>query len=86
MSAKGRAKCPKKQLPSLLGQVLLRGFGERSEPGKPKVFRVSARESRMAKPRVADKWSPGSLKCSLTSTDRKKTDGIKKIQSIDKTV
>lgn len=48
MSAKGRAKCPKKQLPSLLGQALLRGFGERSEPGKPKVFRVSARESRMA--------------------------------------
>ena len=43
MSAKGRAKRPKKQLPNLFEQMLLWTFGERSEPEKQKVFRVSAR-------------------------------------------
>lgn len=43
MSAKGRVKCPEKQLPCLHRQMLIRGFDERSEPAKPEALRVSAR-------------------------------------------
>ena len=46
MSAKGRVKWPDKHMPSLLEQMLIRTFGERSEPEKTLVFRVSARKLR----------------------------------------
>lgn len=39
MFAKGRVKRTGKQMPSLLEQMLSRTFDERSETGKPKVFR-----------------------------------------------
>ncbi len=52
MFAKGRVERPQRHLPSLLGQMPLRPFDERSEPGKTKFFRVSAlgvrRESRQS--------------------------------------
>lgn len=50
MSAKGRAKWTYGQMPSLLGQMSIGPFGERSEPGNPKGFRVSARN--LQKPSV----------------------------------
>lgn len=37
--AKGRVKWSENRLPSLLEQPTLRPFDERSDPGKPKVFR-----------------------------------------------
>jgi hypothetical protein len=40
---KGQSQWTHKHLPSFLEQMLMRPFDERSEPGKPKVFRVSAR-------------------------------------------
>ncbi len=49
MSAKGRVKWPYRHLPSLLEQMPMRPFDERSEPVKPKVLRVSARTYRKPK-------------------------------------
>ena len=46
MSAKGRIKCPNGQLPSVLKQMYVWTFDERSEPEKLQVFRVSARNLR----------------------------------------
>ncbi|MCM1214396.1 MAG: hypothetical protein NC548_07730 [Lachnospiraceae bacterium] len=43
MSAKGRVKYPKKQMPCLHEQMLIRESDERSEPEKSLIFRVSAR-------------------------------------------
>ena len=43
ISAKGRVRCLNAQMPSLLGQMCIWTSDERSEPGKPQVFRVSAR-------------------------------------------
>ena len=40
---KGRAKYAQTQLPSSLEQLCLGAFGERSERGKSKIFRASAR-------------------------------------------
>ncbi|MCM1217144.1 MAG: hypothetical protein NC548_21815, partial [Lachnospiraceae bacterium] len=42
MFEKGRVKWTKTHLPSLLERMCLCPFDERSEPEKPKVFRVSA--------------------------------------------
>lgn len=42
MSEKGRVKPRETQMPSLLGQMCFFRFDERSDPGKPKVFRGSA--------------------------------------------
>lgn len=43
MFVKGRGKWLGKQMPSLLEQMFSQLFGERSDLGKPKVFRGSAR-------------------------------------------
>lgn len=40
MFVKGKGKQLRKQMPSLLVQMFSRLFGERSEPGKPMVFRA----------------------------------------------
>ena len=49
MSVKGRVKWTYRHLPSLLEQVPIRPFDERSEPVKPKVLRVSARDKHKTK-------------------------------------
>ena len=43
---KGERQMAEKQMPSLLVQMPFRAFGERSDRGKPKVFRGSALEAR----------------------------------------
>ena len=45
MSAKGRRKCTCIQMPSLLAQMYIGAFDERSEHGKSQIFRVSALRS-----------------------------------------
>ena len=40
---KGRAKQPHSKTPSLLEQLVMRLLEERSEPGKPAVFRICVR-------------------------------------------
>ena len=47
MCVQGRAKWIEKQMSSLLEQMLSYPFGERSDPGKPKVFQGSARDLRI---------------------------------------
>lgn len=44
MFAKGRAKWTYGQMPSLLEQMYICPLGERSDPGKLKVFRGSVRD------------------------------------------
>lgn len=46
ISVKGRVKWTDRKLPSLLGQMPIRPFDERSEPEKPMAFLVSARRLR----------------------------------------
>jgi len=60
MYGKGRVKWAKKQVPSVLEQLFLCSFDERSELGKPKVFRVSAQVRRIAK------WQNDCLQSILT--------------------
>ena len=45
MSAKGRRKCTYIQMPSLLEQMYIGAFDERSEHGKSQIFRVSVLHS-----------------------------------------
>lgn len=46
MFAKGRVKWTENQMPSLLEQLVIRPFDERSDPSKSLILRGSARELR----------------------------------------
>ena len=72
MSVKGRAKWTYMHLPSRLGQMHGRPFGERSEPVKSKILRVCPRQAEKEEAKGRAKRMDVHLQSRLEQTEKKR--------------